>query len=651
MPSELSEEGHHTNPEQNQLMMNNEYKRMVSYLLYWSILEYHEIDRPFVGQLAGIIMDTESQLPINGATISVGNSTYTTDTYESLFHNYSSNQTELRNGFYWMEGLADSTYEMIVTAPGYYSDTVSVIINSSFITFQNVQLLSDEPPIIVETNPIEGDTLFPAWDNVEIYFSRPISLESIESSIIFDPEISFSSNWGNENRMLTISPDSFEFETDYSLILLDSIFDVYGHNLDGDGDGESGGSFELTFRTGPMDMSPPEIISIYPIGNGTNIELRPIINIQFDELLNTDMDLASHFKLERFQNNSETIGQFVYYPIKNKSSICFFPESNLFENEVYVTRLYSGLMDEFLNPIISNRGFSFQTGNIDYEITIIDNLESNITDNWWGPLSSGSTTGVIADSTFMNSNTFITNLLYESDYSMEISYGWNLSGSDWLLRLYLSGGAPRQITFNSSKTMQAYVFGDGSNNKFRFCVDDNINSNNAGHEVSPWYILDWIGWKLVSWNMDEDGTGEWIGDGELDGVMRFDSFQLSYSEGQSQFGEIYIDDFRIVDEYELSVDKEIIPDELLLFGNYPNPFNPSTKIKFQLGQTRQVKITIFDLLGNQIKELTNSTFNSGTHDLLWDGTNRHGELVSSGVYIYSLVSKEINIVRRMILLK
>jgi hypothetical protein len=251
----------------------------------------------------------------------------------------------------------------------------------------------------------------------------------------------------------------------------------------------------------------------------------------------------------------------------------------------------------------------------------------------------------------MNSNTFITNLLYESDYSMEISYGWNLSGSDWLLRLYLSGGAPRQITFNSSKTMQAYVFGDGSNNKFRFCVDDNINSNNAGHEVSPWYILDWIGWKLVSWNMDEDGTGEWIGDGELDGVMRFDSFQLSYSEGQSQFGEIYIDDFRIVDEYELSVDKEIIPDELLLFGNYPNPFNPSTKIKFQLGQTRQVKITIFDLLGNQIKELTNSTFNSGTHDLLWDGTNRHGELVSSGVYIYSLVSKEINIVRRMILLK
>jgi len=43
MPSELSEEGHHTNPAQNQLIMNDEYKRMLAYLFYWSILKYHEI--------------------------------------------------------------------------------------------------------------------------------------------------------------------------------------------------------------------------------------------------------------------------------------------------------------------------------------------------------------------------------------------------------------------------------------------------------------------------------------------------------------------------------------------------------------------------------------------------------------------------------
>ena len=97
MPSELSEEGHHTNPAQNQLVMNAEYKRMLAYLFFWSILDYHEIDRPFVGQLAGQVMDIESQEPINGSIVQSDEYLYTTDTYNSLFHQYSNNEQELKN--------------------------------------------------------------------------------------------------------------------------------------------------------------------------------------------------------------------------------------------------------------------------------------------------------------------------------------------------------------------------------------------------------------------------------------------------------------------------------------------------------------------------------------------------------------------------
>ena len=122
MPSELSEEGHHTNPAQNQLVMNAEYKRMLAYLFFYSILDYHEIDRPFVGQLAGQILDIESQEPINGSTVQSDEYVYITDTYNSLFHQFSNDEQELSNGFYWFEGLSDSTYEVIVSAPGYYSD-------------------------------------------------------------------------------------------------------------------------------------------------------------------------------------------------------------------------------------------------------------------------------------------------------------------------------------------------------------------------------------------------------------------------------------------------------------------------------------------------------------------------------------------------
>ena len=86
-------------------LMNEEYKRMLAYLLYWSILDYHQIERPVIDQLAGKIRDLESLEPINGAQVQVGQFQYTTDTYESLFNQFSSDENELKNGFYWFENL------------------------------------------------------------------------------------------------------------------------------------------------------------------------------------------------------------------------------------------------------------------------------------------------------------------------------------------------------------------------------------------------------------------------------------------------------------------------------------------------------------------------------------------------------------------
>jgi len=79
--------------------------------------------------------------------------------------------------------------------------------------------------------------------------------------------------------------------------------------------------------------------------------------------------------------------------------------------------------------------------------------------------------------------------------------------------------------------------------------------------------------------------------------------------------------------------------------------HPTTKIKFQTGDSRRVSLTVYDILGNKIKELTNSIYEPGEYYLIWDGTNINGEKVSSGVYIYSLMSDDIKNSGRMILLK
>ncbi len=652
MPSELSEEGHHTNPAQNQLVMNTEYKRMLAYLFFWSILDYHEIDRPFVGQVAGQVMDMESQEPINGSIVQIDEYQYTTDTYNSLFHQYSNNEQELRNGFYWFEGLSDSTYEVIVSSPGYYSDTAQISILDTFITFYDAELLSSQPPIVTETVPVEGDSLFPADDPIEIQFSRPMDTASVYASIIISPATDFGGYWEN-NQTLILLPDSLLFETDYTLTIFDEAQDVYGHFMDGDQNGVQGGNFSLQFRTGPADMIPPEIINIFPPNVSQNIEVFPIINIQFDETLNTNVDLSDHFLLERFQDHSSVPGDMVYYSVGEKSSICYFPMENLHPDEVYVTRLYSGITDHLDNMIEIDQAFSFQTGNIDIEINEIDDLEQGIGTHWWEPQSSGSTIGIIPDSTWMQPNSQIMSLLYESSRSMEISYGWDLSDSEWLIRVYLSDGPAREVTFNDSKTMQVYVFGDGSGNRFRFCVDDNLPStSSSNHEVSPWYVIDWVGWRSISWDMDVDGTGGWIGDGNLNGNMRFDSFQLSYIEGQPQFGMIYIDDLSIIDNINLSIpDHSRHPSQISLGKNFPNPFNMSTEILFIIDKERPVQLFIHDLIGNKITDLVKDTYAPGQYRVKWNGTNQYGNHVSSGIYIFTIVSHDYKKSGRMILLK
>tara|TARA_B100000749_G_scaffold280724_1_gene278279 strand:- start:1010 stop:3481 length:2472 start_codon:yes stop_codon:yes gene_type:complete len=653
MPSELSEEGHHTNPPQNQLHMNEEYKRLLAYSFFWSILRYHEIDRPFVGISAGIISDMESGLAVNGAQITMGVQSYITDTYESLFHIYSSEPGELGNGFYFFEGLEDSTFDVIVTADDYYSDTSSVTILDTFITFHDIELLSSSSPFITGSFPADGDSLFPAWNDLVFDFSRIMNTASVESAFSIVPSTDCTFSWSNNYQTLTVHSDSLAFETLYHIYFSDSAMDVHGHQFDGDNNGSPGGQYSMTFVTGPPDMMPPVILSTYPENVTQNVERHPIINVEFNEAVGPDSVINEIFFLERFVDHSHVPGTNMHYTVNERSVFCFFPDQAIQMNETFVIRIYPGLVDGFNNAMEYSQSFSFQTGSYDYDITLIDPFESNIMTNWWDPQMSGSTSGIIADSTGISVNNEIVNLLTNSNSSMQLDYGWDTTAGTWLLREYLSGGSPREVYFDDSYILQAYIFGDGSGNQFRFAVDDNLPLTGAEyHEVSPWYIIDWIGWRMISWNMTHDGTGTWIGDGDLDGEMRFDSFQMTYSPGNSQYGTLLIDDLRIVQQTALYNDDRLVyPQEFKLFPNYPNPFNPQTRINYQLPKNDHVKLIITDIRGRQIIELKNLRQGAGVHSIIWNGKDRFGQPVSAGVYFALLKAGNKTSTRKMLLVK
>lgn len=88
-----------------------------------------------------------------------------------------------------------------------------------------------------------------------------------------------------------------------------------------------------------------------------------------------------------------------------------------------------------------------------------------------------------------------------------------------------------------------------------------------------------------------------------------------------------------------------------IFQNYPNPFNPSTTISYQIPGISKVRVNIYNINGELIKELLNETQNPGEYQLAWDGTDKSNNRVASGVYIYSVRSNEQLLSKQMILLK
>lgn len=638
MPSELSEEGHHTNPPQNQLTMNEEYKRMLAYTFYWSILEYHEIERPFVGICSGVVTNVESGLPINGAMIEIDGETYTTDTYESLFYQYSTDAEELRNGFYYFEGLEDTTYTVIISAEGYYSDTSQVEMVGDFIMFHDVGLLSDAPPSITHSVPEEGENAFPAWDDILITFNRPMNPMSVLEALTLEPSANCLYYWHQNQTILSIHTDTLSYIQSYTLTIQDFAIDVYGHQLDGNHDGIPGGEYTLSFTTGAPDMTAPIIDDIYPPNVAQNIELHPIVSLTFDEAVGPDSVITDLFYLERFFDHSIVPGITEHYSVNEHSIFNFFPYQKLEVDEIYVTRLLAGLSDEFNNQMTTTNSFSFRTDTTDLEIINIDSFESNVLTNWWDPQTSGSTTGIVADHTSMSINTEIVNHLVGSSKSMQVDYAWNLNSSSWLIRVYLSGGAPRNVQFTDDYSLQLYVFGDGSGTKIRFCVDDNLPSTAASyHEVSPWYIVDWYGWRLISWDMTNDGTGSWLGDGNLNGTLRIDSIQLTRTENSSQSGTLYFDDLRIADNVPLTVEETSnIPHKVKLYPGFPNPFNSTVRINYEIEKYSPVTLEIFDIYGRIVKTIVSQKQDKGNYSVTWHGKNEYGSYVSSGTYLYRL---------------
>jgi hypothetical protein len=123
-------------------------------------------------------------------------------------------------------------------------------------------------------------------------------------------------------------------------------------------------------------------------------------------------------------------------------------------------------------------------------------------------------------------------------------------------------------------------------------------------------------------------------------------------------GTAYFDDFSVtkmivspVSAIEDRDEGNRVPSAYRLSQNYPNPFNPQTSIQFSCPQLGWVRMDVYNLLGQRVTTLVDGIYQGGTYNVNWEGVDDRGQSVASGVYIYSLITNDTRIARKMLLIR
>lgn len=554
MASLLSEAGFHTNPTQNQRNMNAEWKKLEALAAFWSILGFHNTEKPAIGVATGFIRDIETLKPLNGIKVTIGNKVYITDTFQSLFHRFSNDPNQLSNGFYFIENLEPlSTVNVVFSSDKYQTHETSLVIASDpkknilhNISFLDVLLTSTVPPVVESVETATPADNFVPGSKITIRFSRKMNQQNFINAINISPSANIDIWWADEFT-LVVNTHHLAYLTNYIIEINGAVAQgsLTGQYLDGNGDGLEGGDFVFEVTTSAQDIIPPQLIEFSPSENEPSRVLRPIIRLVYDEPIIAEGIGPNTITIVPEGGGNNVQGSIHHTIVNARSVLHFFPSHDLNPSLSYSVKVAEGLADSRGNHTHAKTFKFYMINQPITHLTIIDSFDAGIV-NWWHPHQAGQTTGIISEQTARSHDINLVNHTTSSTGSMRLNYAWaeGFDGTPYI-RLHIPATASQNtIRFNSTDVLQVHVFGDGSGNQFRLMIRDGLNQL----EGSEWFTLDWIGWKLVSWNLANDPVFGWVnGNGILEGQNFYiDGFHLRFTPGANTQGTIYFDDLRFV---------------------------------------------------------------------------------------------------------
>ncbi len=133
-----------------------------------------------------------------------------------------------------------------------------------------------------------------------------------------------------------------------------------------------------------------------------------------------------------------------------------------------------------------------------------------------------------------------------------------------------------------------------------------------------------------------DGGTNWVDEFELEFLHVFAMPKLSFVDYETGWAIDYHTIYKYSNDLISITHDNSLPKKFTFHQNYPNPFNPATTFRYNIPENSIVNLTIYDLLGRQVRTLINQTQDAGNKLVIWNATNDNGKPVSAGVYLYKI---------------
>lgn len=533
MASLLSEGAYHTIAEQQQLNINEQYKRLEGLAGFQSILKYRGLSVPKQTFLAGVIRNSENQVPINGVTVTVDGKTYTTDTYESVFNRFTKNENLIHNGFYFFEGLtAGQTYEVTYAAEGFDTVTQQVTIleggqgeTAGFVTVADIEMTNNAPAKVDGTSISDAENVSPVYP-ITLTFSRNMDKESVEQALSINNKGELSISWENDYTMILDVSKLLPLWS-YTITIDGSIAknSQTQQFLDGDGDGVAGGNYVLNITMAEPDVTAATVVSTYPVADETAVYTqRPPIRIEFSETLNWNDDKYSDYVTVTDKDGTVYEGTLNHAVVRDASVLHFYLNEDLPLDKCFLVSVKGGVPDLSGN-LTEDYHFRFLSEyRTKTEANVLFALDS--ADGFWAPNGSGSTSGLTDEGNSFTATDITPSKAVSGAAKLTYSFDPDFADGVWQIREY----TPTQSGVNANRSDNSYIlsfwlYGDGSNNGVSAML--RINASELKF-TDPITTIDFRGWKLVTWDLANDPFQHFTGEATEMSQWRFDSFLIKH---------------------------------------------------------------------------------------------------------------------------